>query len=101
VTPPVPGFLGRILDEAGGPAGTCFQAAPGLLVTAWHVLDGLGKAAAGDVVGVDLLAGGETFAAHVLATDPGHDLAVLRSAGEFPSSVTGSPRRTPCPAGPR
>jgi hypothetical protein len=28
--------------------GTCFQVAPGVLVTAWHVLDDIG-AAAGDV----------------------------------------------------
>lgn len=86
---PVPGFLGRVLDDDGSPAGTCFQAAPSLLVTAWHVLDDLGRAATGAVVRVDLLSGGDTFAAHVLATDPAHDLAVLRAAREFPATVAG------------
>jgi len=31
---PVPGYLGRVLNSAGTPAGTCFQVAPGVLVTA-------------------------------------------------------------------
>jgi len=40
--PRAPGFLGRVLDEHGHPAGTCFQLAPGVLVTACHVLADLG-----------------------------------------------------------
>ena len=38
----VPGYLGRVLDGDGAPVGTCFQVAPGVLVTAWHVLDEIG-----------------------------------------------------------
>ena len=41
----VPGYLGRVLDGDGAPVGTCFQVAPGVLVTAWHVLDDIGAAA--------------------------------------------------------
>ena len=40
----VPGYLGRVLDGAGDPVGTCFQVAPGVLVTAWHVLEDIGAA---------------------------------------------------------
>ena len=43
----VPGYLGRVLDAATAPVGTCFQVAPGVLVTAWHVLDDIGAASRG------------------------------------------------------
>lgn len=51
----VPGFLGRVLDAAGEPVGTCFQVVPGVLMTAWHVLDDLGAGDADTVVRVDPL----------------------------------------------
>ena len=73
----VPGYLGRILDAAGGLAGTCFQVAPGALVTAWHVLSDIGLADDGDQVTVDPLAGGTAFSAVVARADPLRDLAVL------------------------
>ena len=40
----VPGYLGRVPDGDDLPVGTCFQAAPGVLVTAWHMLDDIGAA---------------------------------------------------------
>ena len=61
----VPGYLGRVLDGDGDPVGTCFQVAPGVLVTAWHVLDDIGAAAEDARVRVDPLAGGEPFEAAV------------------------------------
>ena len=61
----VPGYLGRILDGSGGPVGTCFQVAPGVLVTACHVLDDVNSAAEGAPVQVDPLAGGDRFSAAV------------------------------------
>jgi tetratricopeptide (TPR) repeat protein len=76
----VAGYLGRVLDEDGDPAGTCFQVAPGVLVTAWHVLDELGAAEEQAVVQVDPLAGGDGFEAVVARLDHVHDLAVLQSA---------------------
>ena len=76
----VAGYLGRILDEDGDPVGTCFQVAPGVLVTAWHVLDELGAAEEQAVVRVDPLAGGDGFEAVVARLDHVHDLAVLQSA---------------------
>ena len=79
---PVPGYLGRVLDGDGDPVGTCFQVAPGVLVTAWHVLDDVGAAAGDSRVGVDPLAGGTPFGAVVARLDQPHDLAVL--AGEVP-----------------
>src|SRR5579863_4994041 len=97
----VPGFLGRILDEDGMPAGTCFQVAPGVLVTAWHVLDEVGAAGLGAVVGVDPLGGGERFAAAVARADALRDLAVLASEEALPAvagpltATDGMPVRVP------
>jgi hypothetical protein len=73
----IPGYLGRVLDRDGVPAGTCFQVAPGVLVTAWHVLDEVGASGDGAQVRVDPLAGGTVFRAEVMRTDPLRDLAVL------------------------
>jgi len=84
----VPGYLGRVLDENNDPVGTCFQVAPGVLVTAWHVLDAIGAAEANARVRIDPLAGGEAFDAAVKRLDPPRDLAVLTSAGGLPA-VTG------------
>ena len=75
----MPGYLGRVLDGDGAPVGTCFQVAPGVLVTAWHVLDDIGAAADDARVRVDPLAGGEAFEAAVVRMDPLRDLAVLTS----------------------
>jgi Trypsin-like peptidase domain len=90
--PRVPAYRGRILDSRGNPAGTCFQLRPGLLVTAYHVLESLGAVTEGDVVNVDALAGGgEPFPATVAATAPLHDLAVLKpTAGALGASVPGA-----------
>ncbi|MBY8870506.1 CHAT domain-containing protein [Micromonospora sp. PLK6-60] len=86
--PRVPGFLGRILSGARGePAGTCFQIAPGILVTAWHVLDSVRSGEEGQPVWVDPLAGGAAVPGRTVRIDPLHDLAVVRIEGEFPESV--------------
>ena len=73
----VPDYLGRVLDSDGAPAGTCFQVAAGVLVTAWHVLSDMGAADDGDRVMVDPLGGGAAFAAVVARADPLRDLALL------------------------
>ena len=80
----VPGYLGRVLDGDGGPVGTCFHVAPGVLVTAWHVLEDIGAAADDAQVWVDPLAGGEAFGAVVVRMDPLRDLAVLASDACLP-----------------
>jgi hypothetical protein len=82
--------LGRVLDGEGAPVGTCFQVAPGVLVTAAHVVAHLGA-----VVEVDPLAGGDSFLAHVITVDPGDDLAVLRASRDLtatfpPLAATGT-----------
>ncbi|MGV1005310.1 MAG: CHAT domain-containing protein, partial [Candidatus Nanopelagicales bacterium] len=81
----VPGFLGRVL-VAGAPVGTCFQVAPGVLVTAWHVLDEARAPRVGDSVEVDGLAacGAPARTAQVVAVDPVHDLSVLRRSEALP-----------------
>ena len=73
----VAGYLGRVLDADGGLVGTCFQVAPGVLVTACHVLDDIGAATGEARLRVDPLAGGDRFGAVVKRVDPVHDLAVL------------------------
>src|ERR1044071_2174839 len=83
----VPGYLGRVLDGDGDPLGTCFQVAPKVLVTAWHVLDQLGAATVGAPVRVDPLQGGHAFEAEVRRLDPVHDLGVLAGAGSLPESA--------------
>jgi len=88
MTGPVPGYLGRVLS-GGVPVGTCFQVAPGVLVTAWHVLNDIGGAALDNPVQVDPLAGGDPFGATVARLDPVHDLAVLTSVRRRLSSDRG------------
>ena len=89
----VPGYLGRILRPGAAPVGTCFQVAPGMLVTACHVLDDLGAAEPGAVVRVDALAGGPAAAdARVATAGPAHDLAVLVRDDPLPASVAGVAR---------
>ena len=80
----VPGYLGRVLDDDGAPVGTCFQVSPRVLVTAWHVLDGIGAASDGAPVRVDPLAGGAAFGAVVVRFDPLRDLAVLTCDAALP-----------------
>ena len=82
-------FLGRVLDEAGVPAGTCFQVCAGVLVTAWHVLDALGIGDVGEVAVVDPLQGGSSRQARVERADPLHDLAVLITEEPMPGCVAG------------
>ena len=83
----VPGYLGRVLDGAGDPVGTCFQVAPGVLVTACHVLADIGAASDDSLVQVDPLAGGDPFAVSVARVDPVHDLAVLVSDAGLPGTA--------------
>lgn len=84
----VPGFLGRILD-AGSPVGTCFQVAPGVLATAFHVLDDLDAGVVGAIVQVDPLQGGAACKARVARIDSLHDLAVLVRDKPLPRCVAG------------
>jgi tetratricopeptide (TPR) repeat protein len=86
----VPGYLGRVLDVSGSAAGTCFQVSPGVVATAWHVLDAVGGASVGDTVRIDALGGdSEPWDATVHATDELADLAVLRTSGRLGSSIVG------------
>ena len=89
----VPGYLGRVLHPTSDePAGTCFQLTPGVLATAWHVLNDLGAGAPGAGVRIDPLADGPAFDAVVKQVDPVHDLAVLRTDSPLPQCVTGVDR---------
>ena len=86
----VPRYLGRVLDADGAAVGTCFQVAPGVLITAWHVLDDLGAGDEGATVAVDALDGESGSApAEVLRVDSVHDLAVLRRVEPLSASVSG------------
>ncbi|MDQ3886091.1 MAG: serine protease, partial [Actinomycetota bacterium] len=85
----VPGFLGRVLDGSAQPVGTCFQVSPGVVVTAWHVLDDLGAGDEEAVVRLDPLQGGTETQARVRRVDPVHDLAVLSADEPLPACVAG------------
>jgi hypothetical protein len=87
--PKVPSYLGRILHDGGELVGTCFQVSPGVLVTAWHVLDALGAGGEGSTVSVDSLAGGPVRPAQVRRTDYVHDLAVLITVEPLPGCAPG------------
>jgi len=84
---PVPGYLGRVLASESEPVGTCFQVAPGVLVTAWHVLDDVAAAVKDAQVLVEPLAGGESFEATVTRLDQVHDLAVLTCGDGLPGTA--------------
>lgn len=73
----VPGFLGRVLADHDDPVGTCFHVAPGVVVTACHVLAEIDAARVDARVLLDPLAGGAAFWATVARLDALHDLAVL------------------------
>lgn len=89
IDPRVPGFLGRVLNQTHDSLGTCFQIEPGVLVTAWHVLNDLGVGSVGAVVQVDPLQRGSVRDTEVKAVDEIHDLAVLVTADPLPDSVAG------------
>lgn len=86
--PRIPPYLGRVLD-GDDPAGTCFQITPGVLVTAWHVVDLLGSGDEGSVVRVDPLRGGSARQVRVARADPSRDLAVLVAEEPLPDCVPG------------
>lgn len=73
----VPDYLGRVLDPDGEPAGTCFQVASEVIVTAAHVLVDLGVDNPGSVVSIDPLGGGQRRQAQVVGINELADLAVL------------------------
>jgi tetratricopeptide (TPR) repeat protein len=86
----VPAYLGRVLDTADRPVGTCFQIAPGIVVTAWHVVDSLGAGEQGDAVRLDSLGGAAgPWEAVVRAVDALADLAVLQIPEPLGASVVG------------
>ncbi len=85
----VPAYLGRVLDSAGDGVGTCFQIAPGLVATAWHVLENIGAGAVGAEVAVDPLAGGARIAGVVAAIDPPSDLAAVRLVAPLSATIGG------------
>ena len=61
--------------------------ASGVLVTAWHVLEGIQATNENVKVQVDPLEGGGAFGAWVRRLDPIHDLAVLTSGTSLPESA--------------
>ena len=85
----IPLYLGRILTRSGTPVGTCFQVAPGVLVTAWHVLRDLRAGEVGSFVDVDALAGGDqpVVRAEVVSVDESRDLALLRREIPLPGTI--------------
>ncbi|MEO3761858.1 serine protease [Streptomyces sp. B8F3] len=88
-THPVPDYVGRILSSSGVPQGTCFQLAPGYLVTAWHVAQGTLSLGDDEVLRVDRLRdpGADRITARVLADDRKADLALLEADAPFPGSA--------------
>src|SRR4051812_26020859 len=88
--PRIPGFLGRALDVRGVPVGTCFQERPGILVTAFHVLQDARKYGHQSAFLIDALNGAtEPIEAEAVAFDEDRDLAVLRTEQPLPESIIG------------
>lgn len=85
--------MGRVLSPAGVPQGSCFQIAPGYLVTAWHVLQMTMALSEDDgdegAVSVDHLStpGSVMISATRVAADKKADLALLKIKDPFPGSV--------------
>jgi S1-C subfamily serine protease len=86
---PVPAYLGRVLSPSGVPQGTCFQIAPGWLVTAWHVAQATFALGDDEALRVDRLSepGAERIPARVVSEDRKADLVLLRADKAFPTSA--------------
>ncbi|MFD3918906.1 serine protease [Streptomyces sp. NPDC058595] len=85
----VPLYVGRILSPSGVPQGTCFQLAPGYLVTAWHVVQATLALGDDEVLRVDRLSnpGSGRITARVVTDDRRADLALLKADAPFPESA--------------
>ncbi|TXL88071.1 serine protease [Streptomyces sp. IB2014 016-6] len=85
----VPLYVGRILSPSGVPQGTCFQLAPGYLVTAWHVVQATLALGDDEALRVDRLSdpGAGRITARVAADDRRADLALLKADASFPESA--------------
>src|SRR5689334_10849565 len=85
----IPAYLGRVLTGETA-VGTCFQLAPGLIATAWHVLEkNLGVGGCGEQVTAGPLEPrvGEPFTATVKAFDAPNDLAILQTDRDLGGSI--------------
>lgn len=83
------GYLGRVLS-GGVAVGSCFQVAPRVLVTAFHVLEQVGLGEVGAVVMVDgLTREVPAVAARVVRVDRSYDLAVVVCDTPLPGCVEG------------
>ena len=72
-------FHGRVLGRDSAPVGTCFHLGNGYLVTAFHVIDGIGSGEPGREVRIDLMDGSATVDATVDEVDQTNDLALLHT----------------------
>ncbi|GAA2352003.1 NaeI family type II restriction endonuclease [Dactylosporangium salmoneum] len=93
----IPGYLGRVHDRAGNIVGTCFQARPGVLVTALHIVSDLQP----DIVVTALNHHSQPILAQIAVVDERTDLAVMRCTQAFDASVAGFAATDPIPAGTR
>jgi Trypsin-like peptidase domain/Caspase domain len=91
--PPITDFLGAVLDNDGIILGTCFQIASGVFVTAGHVVasayPATDDAEVGMIVRVEPITGGAAFDSRVESVDQKHNIAVMHSTMELPSTVAG------------
>lgn len=84
----IPSYLGQIV-HLGRPVGTCFQVHPGVLVTAFHVLNEISCGVADSLLQTQPLGGDRnTVATRVLAVDEPHDLALLQREQPFADSIS-------------
>ncbi|MFF3671322.1 trypsin-like serine peptidase [Microtetraspora malaysiensis] len=80
-------FLGTVKSAQGESVGTCFQVAPGVLVTAFHVIRDAGGSQIGARIDFSPIDGDGISTARVERIDERHDLAVLRSDNPLPADV--------------
>jgi hypothetical protein len=81
------GYQATILTDQSQPVGTCFQIAPGILVTAYHVVT-VATSGEGSQVYFRPLSGGAVGTADFVRGDERLDLAVLHTGTPLPQSAS-------------
>ena len=81
-------YLARVRAPNGRVIGTAFQIVPGVLVTAWHVLEDSDAPDSGDSVVVSRFESDDDLVGTVLEVDREYDVATVRIEKPLDASVS-------------